>query len=80
MTTMTTMTRDEEYIRTYADDILRYCVAMTENMEEAQEAFMEVFANALVHAQEDGYPTEEELYEITQDVTSAYSIRYTQRA
>ena len=77
---ITSLTQEEKFIRTYADTILSYCAEMTDSMEEAEEAFMEIFANALVHADEDGFPTEEELYDITEDILSTYSIRYTQRA
>ena len=33
----------ESFIRLYADDVLRYCVAQLGNMDDAEDAFMEVF-------------------------------------
>lgn len=35
----------ESFIRSYADDVLRYCVSQLGDMDEAEDAFMEVFVD-----------------------------------
>lgn len=63
---------DEQFVRAHADDLLRFCFARLGDMNSAEEAFTDIFVEALVHGGEHtGDSSEDTLFTLANRICDA---------